>query len=55
MRGVTPLLEQGIDIDSALRGYQLTMITGFCFRYMDLDLCRRFGEAIMGHDGASGH
>jgi len=45
---VTPLLEQGTPADSAVRGYQLAMVIGFCFKYMDERLWFKFDQALPG-------
>lgn len=44
--GIPKLLEEGTEVDSALRGFQLTTVVGFCWKYMDRVLCEPFDDAL---------
>lgn len=40
------VLQEGSEVDSALRGYQLACVVGFAWRYMELDLTSQFDNAL---------
>jgi len=40
-------IEEGSDVDSALRALQLVAVVGFSWNYMDASLCLTFDEALM--------
>lgn len=54
--GISPILEKGCELDSALKAYQLTCIVGFSWNYMEFADQLPFDKALTQHlDDGDGH